>query len=169
MALFPDAAPRAAENFRRLATGEAGPAGAGREGAGAPRHFRGAPFYRIIDRFIDQAGVEVESALPGGGQFRDDAGGLALRHVRKGLLSMANMGPNTNTAHFSIMAAPAPHLDGAYTIFGQVVAGLDVVDAVNALAKGQPDNTATAAAGARIADCGELRRGTFVPDLEQDA
>jgi peptidyl-prolyl isomerase D len=82
---------------------------------------------------------------------------------------MANMGPDTNTAHFSIMAAPAPHLDGAYTIFGQVVAGLDVVDAVNALARGQPDNTATAAAGARIAECGELRRGTLAPDLEQDA
>ena len=115
-------------------------------------YFRGAPFYRIIDRFIDH-----------------DLGGLALRHARKGLLSMANMGPDTNTAHFSIMVAPAPHLDGAYAIFEQVVAGLDVVDAVNALARRQPDNTATAAAGARIDECRELRRGTLAPDLEQDA
>ncbi len=62
---------------------------------------QGAYFYRIIDRFIDQSGVDTESVF--GGQFKDDAGGTALVHDRKGLLSMANMGPNTNTAHFSIM------------------------------------------------------------------
>ena len=46
---------------------------------------------------------------------------------------MANAGPDTNTAHFSIMMGPAPHLNGHYTIFGQVVSGFDVVDAINAL------------------------------------
>ena len=99
------------------------------------------------------------------GQFKDDPGGLALRHEYKGLLSMANMGHDTNTAHFSIMVAPAPHLNGDYTIFGQVVSGLDVVDQINALAAAQPDNTATAEAGVRIADCGQLRKGSLVPDL----
>jgi peptidyl-prolyl isomerase D len=42
-----------------------------------------------------------------GGPFRDDAGGLRLKHDRIGLLSSANAGPNTNTAHFSIMLGPA--------------------------------------------------------------
>lgn len=125
---------------------------------------QGASFYRIIDAFIDQSGINTESVF--GGQFRDDAGGLALHHTRKGLLSMANMGPNTNTAHFSIMMGPAPHLDGSYTIFGQVVAGLEVVDAINALSKGQPENTAGPDAGAVIVDAGELRHGTIVPNLE---
>ena len=162
--LFPDVAPRAAENYRQLCTGEKGVVPEGREGAGQAYHFKGARFYRIIDEFIDQAGVNVESVF--GGQFRDDAGGLKLVHDRKGLLSMANMGPNTNTAHFSIMMGPAHHLDGHYTIFGQVVAGFEVVDAINALAKGQPDNTANEAVGVVIDDSGQLRKGTIVPNLE---
>lgn len=69
---------------------------------------QGRPFYRIIEGFIDQAGADVGSALPGGGQFKDDPGGLRLRHDRAGLLSMANGGPDTNTAHFSVMMGPAP-------------------------------------------------------------
>lgn len=44
----------------------------------------------------------------------------------QGLLSMANTGPDTNTSHFSIMMGPAPHLDGKYTIFGEVVEGFEV-------------------------------------------
>ena len=49
---------------------------------------QGAYFYRIIHGFIDQAGIDVESAF--GGEFNDDRGGLELKHDRKGLLSMAN-------------------------------------------------------------------------------
>ena len=67
---------------------------------------QGRPFYRIVEGFIDQAGAEVDSTF--GGQFKDDAGGLRLKHDRAGLLSMANAGPDTNTAHFSIMLGPAP-------------------------------------------------------------
>jgi cyclophilin family peptidyl-prolyl cis-trans isomerase len=166
MVLFPDVAPRAAENFRQLCTGESGrvPDEEGREGAGLARHFKGASFYRIIDQFIDQAGANVESVF--GGQFEDDPGGLALKHEHKGILSMANMGPDTNTAHFSIMMGPQPHLDTHYTIFGQVVEGFDVVDAINALSKGKPDNTATADDGVAIANSGQLRKGKVKPNLK---
>ena len=166
MVLFPDVSPRAAENFRQLCTGEAGtvPNKLGREGAGMPLHFKGASFYRIIDQFIDQSGINTESIF--GGRFKDDPGGLKLKHEHKGLLSMANMGPDTNTAHFSIMMGNSPHLDGKYTIFGQVVSGFDVVDAVNALSKGKPERTATAADGAVISDCGQIRRGTIIPNLQ---
>lgn len=166
MVLFSHISPRAAENMRQLCTGESGVVPtepAGKEGAGKARHIKGAYFYRIIDQFIDQTGVETESVF--GGQFKDDPGGLALKHEHKGLLSMANMGHDTNTAHFSIMMGPAPHLDGSYTIFGQVVSGFDVVDAINALSKGKKDNTATAEDGARIVDSGQIRKGTIVPDL----
>ena len=166
MALFTDISPRCAENFRQFTTGEAGkaPESAG-EGAGMAYHFKGAPFYRIIHDFIDQSGVNVESVY--GGQFKDDAGGLKLKHTHKGLLSMANMGHDTNTNHFSIMMGPAPHLNGDYTIFGQVVTGFDVVDAVNALSIGKPENTATAEDGAVIVDCGQIRKGTIIPNLDQ--
>ena len=83
-------------------------------------------FYRIIDMFIDQAGSHASSSI-WGTTFDDDPGGLALRHDRPGLLSAANSGPDTNSGHFSIVVAPAPHLDGGYTIFGEVTAGWDVV------------------------------------------
>lgn len=159
MVLFTDVSPRSAENFRQLVTGEAGVVPKGKEGEGKPLHFRGAKFYRIIHKFIDQAGIDVPSVY--GGEFKDDAGGLKLKHVHKGLLSMANMGPNTNTAHFSIMMGPSPHLDGHYTIFGQVVQGFDVIDAINNLSIGKPDNTATAEEEVVIVNCGQDRQGTI--------
>eukprot|EP00877_Chromochloris_zofingiensis_P014813 jgi/Chrzof1/9586/Cz04g08140.t1 len=155
MVLFSKEAPRAANNFRALCTGEKGLVPEGREGAGKRYHFKGNPFYRIIDEFIDQAGAGTESVY--GGQFKDDPGGLALKHNRKGLLSMANTGPDTNTSHFSIMMGPAPHLDGKYTIFGEVVEGFEVMDAINALSHGKKDNTATAEDGAVIVGSGQLR------------
>ena len=136
--LYATEAPRAAENFRALCTGEKGIVPRGHEGAGKPYHFKGNSFYRIIDNFIDQAGAHTESVF--GGHFKDDAGGLALKHDRAGLLSMANMGPDTNGSHFSIVMAPAPHLDGHYTIFGEVVEGLDVAVAINKLANKMQDS-----------------------------
>lgn len=117
--LYMDEAPRASENFRWLATGEQGTS------------FKGMRMYRIIDSFIVQGGVPTTKWR---GAYDDDPGGLKLRHDRPGLLSAANSGPDTNTGHFSIVVNPAPHLDGSYTIFGEVVSGMDVVMAMNALA-----------------------------------
>jgi peptidyl-prolyl isomerase D len=112
-------------------------------------------FYRIIDQFIDQSGADVESVF--GGKFKDDEGGLALKHDRGGLLSMANLGPDTNTSHFSIVVKPAPHLNGKYTIFGELVSGLDVMERINALSRGKPKNTAGKEAGAKIVGSGQIR------------
>ncbi|KAK9800751.1 hypothetical protein WJX73_006168 [Symbiochloris irregularis] len=154
--LFSHEAPRSAENFRALCTGEKGVVPAGREGAGKPYHFKDAFFYRIIDQFIDQSGANTESVF--GGQFKDDEEGLKLKHDRRGLLSMANMGPDTNTSHFSILMAPAPHLDTHYTIFGELVSGWEVAEQINALSRGRPDNTATADAGAQIVNSGQVQR-----------
>ncbi|GIL50027.1 hypothetical protein Vafri_6343 [Volvox africanus] len=153
--LFKDQSPRAAENFRALCTGEKGFVPLGHEGSGRPYHLKGSTFYRIIDRFIDQTGANTESIY--GGAFKDDPGGLALKHDRKGLLSMANAGPDTNTSHFSILMAPAPHLDGHYTIFGEVVEGFEVAEQINALARGKPSNTAGPEEEALIVDSGQLR------------
>lgn len=63
------------------AAGEKGIVPPGKEGAGKPYHFKGKPFYRIIDSFIDQSGAETESVF--GGAFKDDPGGLRLKHDRK--------------------------------------------------------------------------------------
>ena len=116
---------------------------------------QGAYFYRIIDQFIDQTGAGTESIY--GGVFKDDPGGLALKHNRKGLLSAANLGPDTNGSHFSIVVAPAPHLNGHYTIFGELVSGWEVAAKINALSKGKPDNTAGSEEQAMIVNSGQIR------------
>ena len=152
--LFAAEAPLAAENFRQLATGEAGVVPAGREGMGRPYTFRNSSFYRIVPGFIDQTGSHTESVY--GGHFPDEPGGLALRHDAEGLLSAANTGPDANGGHFSILLAPAPHLDGRYVVFGQVAAGMDVARAVNAL--GDADRDTAPRGDARIVDCGEVPR-----------
>ena len=63
--------------------------------------------------------------------------------------------------------APAPHLNGAYEIFGEVVEGFGIAEKINTMAQGMPDNTALPedAKRAIIADCGQIRRGTIVPKL----
>ncbi|GIL90435.1 hypothetical protein Vretifemale_18044 [Volvox reticuliferus] len=159
MVLFAKDAPRAAENFRLLCTGEAGVAPAGHEGAGLPYHFKGAYFYRIIENFIDQTGAQTDSPL--GGYFLDDVGGLKINHTHMGLLSMANTGPNTNGGHFSLIMGPAHHLDGSYTIFGEIVDGHNVAYEINALTKDEPNHEHSGSKDAQIIDSGELRRGTY--------
>jgi peptidyl-prolyl isomerase D len=151
MMLFMAVAPRAASNFLAMCRGDGGVSPAGSAGAGTRFSYEGAPFYRILDQFIDQAGVSVPSLS--GGPFDDDPGGLSLKHNRPGLLSMANSGPNTNTNHFSIVVAPAPHLDGHYTIFGEVVKGMGTVWAINGLASpnGSPTGRAVIAKAGQLA------------------
>jgi peptidyl-prolyl isomerase D len=117
---------------------------------------QGVYFYRIIDQFINQAGVGTDSTY--GGYFKDDPGGLAIEHDRAGLLSMAQTGPDTNDSHFSIMMNPAPHLNGKHVVFGELVSGWDVAQAINALSAGQPDNTAMHQPWAQITDSGQLQR-----------
>jgi peptidyl-prolyl isomerase D len=79
------------------------------------------------------------------------------------LLSIANGGPNTNTAHFSITVAPAHHLNGLYVIFGECVSGFDVIEKINALSKGQKNNELLSSNRAQVVETGQLRRGTYLP------
>ncbi|KAG2487803.1 hypothetical protein HYH03_013647 [Edaphochlamys debaryana] len=147
-------APLAAENFRLLCTGELG-----KNAKGQLRHFKGSYFYRIVDDFIDQTGAEADGAFDE--PFRCDPGGLELKHTHKGLLSMAHTGPNTNGGHFSIMMGPAHHLDGKHVIFGQIIKGMEIAEAVNRLAKTAPDGRLKWSKMAQITDAGQIRRGSW--------
>lgn len=160
--LFAKDAPLYSEAFRLLCTGEAGV-----DPQGNPYSYKGANFYRIIYQFIDQLGPD--SGSPFGGLFRDDAGGLKLNHTRAGLLSAANTGPNTNGGHFSIVMGAFPHLNGLYTIFGEVVDGLHVAEAINELAEYQPQQTLMNSEAAVVIDCGQLRLGTYAESAEYQA
>ena len=98
----------------------------------------------LLSPCTTQAGVHGASSI-WGGSFDDDPGGLLLKHDKGGLLSAANGGPDTNSGHFSVVVAPAPHLNGGYTVFGEVVAGWDTMWAINKLTtKGTDRVTGTA-------------------------
>lgn len=99
--------------------------------------YDGLPFHRVIANFMIQGGDIKRSGKgdPGykfGDEFpRDKEGYLKFKHDRKGILSMANSGPNTNGSQFFITHKETPWLDGKHTVFGEVVEGLNVVDSIS--------------------------------------
>ena len=112
--LFADKAPLTVANFVNLA----------KRG-----FYDGLNFHRVIADFMIQGGCPEGSGRGGPGYRFEDETTNGVRHER-GVLSMANAGPNTNGSQFFITHVPTPWLDGKHTVFGKVTEGLDVVDAV---------------------------------------
>jgi len=92
--------------------------------------YDGIVFHRVIADFMVQGGCPTGTGTGGPGyKFEDEFTGNNLRHER-GVISMANSGPNTNGSQFFITHGPQTHLDNRHTVFGKVVEGMDVVDSV---------------------------------------
>ena len=91
--------------------------------------YDGLAFHRVIPDFMIQGGCPEGSGRGGPGYRFEDETGNGVGHER-GVLSMANAGPNTNGSQFFITHVATPWLDGKHTVFGKVVEGLDVVDAI---------------------------------------
>nr|WP_295380200.1 peptidylprolyl isomerase [Pseudoxanthomonas sp.] len=112
--LYPDKAPLTVANFVNLA----------KRG-----FYDGLNFHRVIADFMIQGGCPEGSGRGGPGYRFEDETNNGVRHER-GVLSMANAGPSTNGSQFFITHVATPWLDGKHTVFGKVLEGLDVVDAV---------------------------------------
>lgn len=92
--------------------------------------YDGVLFHRVISNFMVQGGDPTGTGRGGPGYtFEDETRNNPLKH-ETGVLSMANAGPGTNGSQFFITHAPQPHLNGKHTVFGKVVEGQDVVDAI---------------------------------------
>ena len=116
--LFTAEAPRLCENFLALCASGA---------------YTRTTFHRVIPGFMAQGGDPTGTGKGGecvwGGHLPDELS-PALRHGARGVLSMANAGPDTNGSQFFITLAPAPHLDGATSVLGRVIGGEGALAAI---------------------------------------
>ena len=119
-------APKTVENF---------------EGLAKKGYYNGIIFHRVIENFMIQGGDPNGTGTGGesiyGAKFEDEIS-PRLKFDREGLLAMANAGPNTNGSQFFITLVPTPWLNSHHTIFGEVVAGMDVVKAIGKVATSKP-------------------------------
>ncbi|NCU33381.1 MAG: peptidylprolyl isomerase [Candidatus Moranbacteria bacterium] len=127
IALWPDVAPKAVDNFVQLI--EKG-------------YYDNTVFHRVIKGFMLQGGDPTATGRGGqsiwGGKFEDEVN-PEVKFDRKGLLAMANAGPNTNGSQFFITVNPTPWLNMKHTIFGEVINGYDVVEKIENCQKGPGD------------------------------
>lgn len=89
--------------------------------------FNGVTFHRVIPGFVAQAGDPSGTGYGGPGYAFKNEIAPGLKFDREGVIGMASAGPDSNGSQFFITLGPAPNLDGSYTIFGQVISGMDVV------------------------------------------
>ncbi len=112
--LYPDKAPETVNSFVFLA---------------CKGYFNGVTFHRVLEGFMAQGGDPTGTGMGGPGyQFKNENSDLTFD--KAGVVAMANAGPDTNGSQFFITFGPTPQLNGGYTIFGQVISGMDVVNGI---------------------------------------
>ncbi len=113
--LFLDKVPKTANNFIKLAN---------------QGFYNGLKFHRVIPDFMIQTGCPQGTGTGGPGYKFADEFHPALKHIGAGIVSMANAGPNTNGSQFFITHVATPWLDNKHSVFGKVLQGLEIVNAI---------------------------------------
>ncbi len=113
--LFADKTPKTVANFEKLCE---------------QKFYDGLEFHRVIADFMIQGGCPQGTGTGGPGYKFEDEFDPSLKHDGPGVLSMATSGPNTNGSQFFITHVATPHLNNKHSVFGKVIEGQDVVDAV---------------------------------------
>lgn len=132
--LYGSKAPKTVENFVTLA--EKG-------------FYDGVIFHRVIPEFMVQTGDPTGTGMGDAGyKFNDEFSDL--KHDKPGVISMANSGPDTNGSQFFITVKETPWLNGKHTVFGQVTAGMDVVNQIVSVPRDASDKPLTSVAMKKI-------------------
>ena len=124
--LYPDKAPQTVKRIKELIS---------------KNFYDSLIFHRVIDGFVIQGGDPTGTGVNGSGQTIPDEFDNGLKHDKEGVVAMANVAgrKNSQDSQFYITLAPEPHLDGKYTIFGQVITGMDIVKKISKVKTGAND------------------------------
>ncbi|KAG5723860.1 hypothetical protein E4T56_gene9834 [Termitomyces sp. T112] len=163
--LFNDTAPKTAENFRTLCTGERGISPSSQH----PLYYKNSTIHRSIQDFMIQGGDFTKFNGTGGesiygSSFVDED--LERPLDAEALLCMANKGSNTNNSQFFITLRECPHLNGKHVVFGRVIRGFDIVQKISTM---PVDGKSRPLTPVVISNCGELelRKPPAKPPTEE--